>query len=245
MSRYRAILEYDGTDFSGFQLQLGIRTVQCEVERALSHIACKNRVVIYGSGRTDAGVHAKGQVFAFDLDWKHNELDLLRAINSVLAKDVAVKEICVVDDNFNPRREAIWRNYQYKIYNSTTRSPLHERDCWIVNKKLEIDNMILGGEFLLGEHDFASFGKAPDRHGHTVRDVLKIEWMNDNDMIIMDIIGNAFLYRMVRSIVGTLYMVGTGVWSPTYVQDVLDARNRNMSGPLAPAKGLTLMHVQF
>ena len=130
-------------------------------------------------------------------------------------------------------------------YNSVVNSPLHERYCWIVGKKIELDKIVSGSKYLLGEHDFGSFGKSPDKDGHTVRNVRRIEWFCDENMMIMNIQGNAFLYRMVRSIVGTLYMVGTGSWSPSYVDEILKARDRNRSGPLAPAKGLTLMNVEF
>ncbi len=238
-------MEYDGTDFSGFQSQTDRRTVQGELEQAVSKVAHKDRIIIYGSGRTDAGVHASGQVIAFDMEWKHTSEELLRAINACLPQDIVVRTLDVTSFDFNPRRCARWRSYQYRIYNAPIRSPLHIRKSWHVQAKLDLGAMESAGECLIGEHDFASFGRSPDKLGHTTRTVSRLDWRANKESIIVEIEANAFLYRMVRSIVGTLYMVGVGSWESSVVEQVLQAKDRNKSGPLAPPQGLTLTNIKF
>ena len=238
-------MEYDGTEFSGFQSQLDHRTVQGELERAVSKVAVKDRIVIHGSGRTDAGVHALGQVIAFNMEWRHTEDDLLRAINAYLPQDIVLRTLGLTSYDFNPRRCARWRSYQYRIYNAPIRSPLHMRTSWHVKAKLDLGAMRSGAECLVGEHDFASFGRSPNKIGTTTRRVSKLDWREDKYHFIMEIVANAFLYRMVRSIVGTLYMVGVGSWESGVVEEVLHAKDRNKSGPLAPPQGLTLTNIEF
>ena len=219
--------------------------MQGELEVAVSQVAHKDRIVIYGSGRTDAGVHALGQVIAFDMEWRHTSEDLLRAINACLPRDIVVRTLGVISSDFNPRRCARSRSYQYRIYNAAVRSPIHSRTSWYVKAKLDLDAIRSGAKYLVGEHDFASFGRSPDKLGHTIRMVSRLDWSENRDSLIMEIEANAFLYRMVRSIVGTLYIVGVGKWNSSVVEEVLHAKDRNKSGPLAPPQGLTLIKIEF
>lgn len=179
------------------------------------------------------------------MEWRHTEHDLLRAINSCLPTDIVVRTLSLASVEFDPRRSARWRSYQYKIYNSPVRSPLQMRRSWHVKAELDLEGMRSGAQYLVGEHDFVSFGRSPDKVGHTVRKVRRLKWRSENNMLIMDIEANAFLYRMVRSIVGTLYMVGVGSWKSNVVEEILHAQDRNRSGPLAPAQGLTLIKIEF
>ena len=179
------------------------------------------------------------------MEWRHTEHELLRAINSGLPADIVVRTLSLASVEFDPRRSARWRSYQYRIYNAEVRSPLQMRRSWHVKIELDLDAMRSGAKYLVGKYDFASFGKSPDKVGHTVRNVRRLEWRSDNNILIMDIEANAFLYRMGRSIVGTLYMVGVGSWKSSVVEEVLYARDRNRSGPLAPAQGLTLIKIEF
>ena len=179
------------------------------------------------------------------MEWRHTEHELLRAINSCLPTDIVVKALNLALVEFDPRRSARWRNYQYRIYNAPIRSPLKMRRSWHVKVELDLEAMKCGAEYLVGEHDFASFGRAPDKIGHTVRTVRRLECKFDDHLLTIDIEANSFLYRMVRSIVGTLYMVGIGSWKSNVVGEILQACNRNRSGPLAPAQGLTLTKIEF
>ena len=245
MSRYRAILEYDGTEFQGYQRQANGRTVQGKVEEALVKLNMDVPVTVYGAGRTDKGVHASGQVIAFDLSWRHGARRLANAINAHLPLDVAVKDVKLAHDDFCPRFAARWRVYEYHIYNAPFRSPIRARASWRVWPELDVDAMNVGTQALIGTHDFSTFGRAPERGGHTVRTVRRASWRIDGRLLIFEIEADAFLYRMVRSIVGTLRQVGAGDRTPWDVAKCLYAKQRNLSGPSAPPQGLRLVKVVY
>lgn len=245
MGRFRGILEYDGTDFHGFQRQAEQRTVQAEIEVALASISSHTRVVVSAAGRTDSGVHASGQVISFVMAWRHGVAKLLRAINAQLPADVCLSELDHANDDFNPRREALWRRYEYRILNAPIRSPLYARTSWLVWPKLDITAMRAGARQLLGTHDFATFGRAPDKYGATVRIVREANWRKEGRLLVFSIEANAFLYHMARSIVGTLRMVGAGRLDVDTVSDVLLARDRGKCGAIAPPQGLTLVEVKY
>ena len=245
MGRFRGILEYDGTDFHGFQQQAEQRTVQAELEAAIGRISGSGRVVISAAGRTDSGVHASGQVIAFDLEWHHGVAKLLRSINAHLPVDAGLIALEHAHDGFDPRRAARWRRYEYRIYNAPIRSPLHARMSWIVWPKLDIGAMQAGAGYLLGEHDFATFGRAPDKRGHTLRTVREAVWRAEGESLVFAIEANAFLYHMARSIVGALRMVGSGRWQAKMMEEVLASRDRARCGTLAPPHGLTLVEVKY
>lgn len=245
MGRFRGILEYDGTEFHGFQQQVEQRTVQAELEAALGRISGGGRTPVSAAGRTDSGVHASGQVIAFDLEWRHGSEKLLRALNAQLPADAGLRALEHAESGFNPRRAARWRRYEYRIYNAPARSPLHGRVSWHVWPELDIEAMRAGTRHLLGEHDFATFGSAPDKSGHTVRTVREAEWSVEGIMMVFAIEANAFLYHMARSIVGTLRLVGAGKWKAEMMAEVLRARDRARCGVLAPSQGLTLVEVKY
>ncbi len=245
MGRFRGILEYDGTEFHGFQKQAEHRTVQAEMEAALGRISGGGRTLVSAAGRTDSGVHASGQVVAFDLGWRHGKEKLLRALNAQLPADVGLRALEHVENGFNPRRAARWRRYEYRIYNAPARSPLHARVSWYVWPELDMEAMRVGARHLLGEHDFATFGSAPDKRGHTVRAVREAEWTVEGTLLVFAIEANAFLYHMVRSIVGTLRLVGAGQWKAEVMAELLRARDRARCGALAPPQGLTLVEVKY
>jgi tRNA pseudouridine38-40 synthase len=244
-TRYRlwARVEYDGTDFFGFQIQARERTVQGEIERALEQVAgAKSRVV--GAGRTDRGVHALGQVVSFEAEWKHNLADLQRALNAVLAADVAIVEMGLAAEGFHPRFAALGRTYRYTILNRLWRSAVERRTAWHVSGKLDLDRMARASGCLVGTHDFATFGRPPQGE-NTVRTVSRAEWQEQGVRLTFDIEANAFLYRMVRSIVGTLLKVGWGRMSPPEFEAVLRARDRHLVRQVAPACGLCLIRVDY
>lgn len=246
MVRYCVTVEYDGTDFCGYQRQAQYRTVQAELEAALQRLNKGLPVVSHAAGRTDSGVHALGQVVAFDLPaWRHDLVTLERALNAHLPKDVAVREARVVATNFLPRFAAQGRCYRYQIYPAPQRSPLHHRSAWQVWPPLVLESMQEATVHLLGRHDFATFGTPPVAGGHTVRTIYHASWQYLNDLLVFEIAGDAFLYHMVRNIVGTLCQVGRGELAPAVVAEYLAARKRAVCAPPAPPHGLILWKVLF
>jgi len=241
--RVMAVIEYDGTDYLGFQLQAEGRTVQGEVERALAKITRRETRVI-SAGRTDAGVHAIGQVISFVPQWKHSLPELHRAMNALLPEDVAVHQMAWVADDFHPRFDAVSREYRYTVLNQSLRSPLARRFAYHYLKPLDVEAMDRAASCLVGSHDFASFGRPPQGES-TVRQVHRAECTRQDQFIYFDIVANAFLYRMVRNIVGALLLVGVGELSPKGFEEILQARDRRRASPPVPAHGLCLIRVNY
>ncbi len=242
--RIRASVEYDGTDFQGFQRQrAGQRTVQGVLESALEAVSGQ-RVGVVGAGRTDAGVHARGQVIAFNIVWRHGLNVLERALNAVLPEDVAVFGLSLVPPDFHPRYSARSRTYEYTIYNHPLRSPLARRTAWHVPVPLDVAAMAQATQAIIGEHDFAAFGRAP-KGENTVRQVIRAEWRVDGPFLFFEIEANAFLYRMVRHLVNALKRVGEGTWTPGDFVEVLNSCDRRRVKGLAPAHGLCLVAVTY
>jgi tRNA pseudouridine38-40 synthase len=242
-ARYKAVVEYDGTAYLGFQRQRQPQTIQAALERALTTIASRP-VKVTGAGRTDSGVHATGQVVSFDLEWRHGLDALQRAINVNLAEDIAVLKVEVVDPDFHPRYQARRRIYHYHIYNAPIRSPLRRRQSWYVSAPLAIDLMNRAAAHLVGVHDFATFGQPP-QGDNTVRQVFRADWRRQDELLIFTVEANAFLYRMVRALVGSLKTVGEGTWTVEQFMEALAARDRSRSGTPAPAHGLYLAGVLY
>jgi len=271
--RVRAVIAYDGTDYGGFQRQANAPTVQAALEVALAQVT-QERITILAAGRTDAGVHAAGQVIAFDTAWQHGLDDLHRALNAVLPAAIAVQEVEEAAPGFHPRYDACSRRYRYALYNAPVRWPLARRYSLHVAASLDVAAMKEAAQALVGEHDFATFGRPP-QGGHqperagggrvsleepvldgsqpsavcsrrrTVRRVLTAEWGGGPPWLTFDIEANAFLYRMVRSIVGTLLQVGRGKMSVGEFVAVLASCDRSRAGPTAPPHGLCLMNVRY
>ncbi len=249
MARYRAVVEYDGTDLLGFQRQAKGRTVQGELETALRRIGWAGPAVL-GAGRTDTGVHAAGQVIAFDFDWQHGTGDLTRALNANLPADIAIKALDACAPEFHPRFDARARRYRYTLYNQPVRSPLAARFAWQVWPELDLNRLQAGSRTLVGRHDFAAFGSDPDPQGgeNTVRTVSLAEWRaapGAAHWLTFDIQAEAFLFRMVRSLVGALKQVGTGELTVAELEAILAAGDRSQCPPIAPAHGLCLMEVIY
>jgi tRNA pseudouridine38-40 synthase len=241
--RYRGTIEYDGADFLGYQIQAVGRTVQGELEKSLAQVTgAATRVD--GAGRTDAGVHALGQVIAFNAIWRHTLTDLHRALNATLPHDIVVRDLKIVEDGFHPRFSALSRSYRYTIINQPWPSALQRRYAHHVREPLDVAAMRAASQYLLGSHDFASFGQPPQGE-ITVREVTQAEWLVEGARLMFDITANAFLYRMVRTIVGTLLQVGLGRLAPTDVEQILAARDLTRSAAPAPAHGLCLMRVVY
>jgi tRNA pseudouridine38-40 synthase len=244
--RLWARIEYDGTDFFGFQVQAGERTVQGELERALARLG-GGPTRVTGAGRTDRGVHAEGQIVSFRVDWEHDLADLHRALNAVLAPDVAVLDLDLAPEGFHPRFSARSRAYRYTILNRPWPSPLLRRTAWHVAKDLDTGRMVQASELLLGTKDMATFGRPPEggREASTVRTVLRAEWKEGGSLLTFHLEANAFLFRMVRSIVGTLALVGWNEISVEEFRAILEARDRSRVKRVAPAHGLCLVEVNY
>ncbi|MBZ0317765.1 MAG: tRNA pseudouridine(38-40) synthase TruA [Anaerolineae bacterium] len=237
-------LAYDGTLYCGFQRQRAeLPSIQATVEQALTQVI-DEKITITGAGRTDTGVHASGQVIAFDVAWKHTAEELLKAINIHLPNDIALQSLREVAESFHPRYAALSRTYLYRLYISPTRDPLRERYAWHRHLPLNIEAMLEAIQLLRGEHNFATFG-TPPKGENTVRvmTLTQIEAVRDELHVMLT--ANAFLKRMVRSIVGTLVEVGRGKMNVAEFTAAFRSANRKMAGTSAPPHGLTLTHVVY
>jgi tRNA pseudouridine38-40 synthase len=244
-TRYKAVIEYDGTRYHGFQRQAASQiTIQGVLENALGRIS-RPPVVVTGAGRTDRGVHAQGQVISFCLSWRHDIAALQRAINANLPADIAVLTLQEALPRFHPRFSALERAYRYTIFNAPVRRPLLAGQSWHISRLLDLAAMNRAASHLVGTHDFATFGRPTSEGGGTVRTVLRAEWRREGDLLLFDIEANAFLMHMVRSVVGSLKAVGEGAWSDDNFLAALLAANRACAGPTAPPHGLTLISVRY
>jgi tRNA pseudouridine38-40 synthase len=243
MARYQVKIAYDGSEFFGFQRQGTTRTVQLEIEKALQNIGWQGKSIL-AAGRTDTGVHASGQVIAFDLDWKHSDQSLLKAINANLPKDVAVHAVKVANEFFHPRYDAIKRCYHYRIYCQPYKDPLHDRYSWRVWPPVSITDLQSAANELLGTHDFGAFGLPPREGGHTVRTIFEAEWKHEHEDMLFQVCANAFLYHMVRRIVFLQVKVGQGSWTIDQLRDGVHHKKDQMPG-LAKPNGLKLVEVQY
>lgn len=244
MPRYRALIAYDGTDYFGFQRQRdGQPTIQGELERALVTLT-NSAVSVTGSGRTDRGVHATGQVVSFEILWNHGKKSLQHALNANLPIDIAVIQLDEIHAEFHPRFDARRRVYQYFIYNQSVRSPLHGRFHWHISTPLDLTYMNAAAVELIGLHDYATFGTPPQGES-TVREIFHSHWLRQDNVLIYEIEATAFLYRMVRSIVGSLKLVGDGSWTVKEFVAAFQAANRDLCGTVAPPQGLRLVSVKY
>lgn len=245
MALYQSILSYDGTEFHGFQRQAaGRRTVQGVVEGALSQIGWRGSSLT-AAGRTDAGVHAHGQVIGFELDWGHGVQALNRALNDHLPPDAAVQSSREVGPSFHPRFSAQWRHYRYRVIEAEQRDPLRERYAQRTWPPLRLERLGQLGKALLGRHDFRAFGRAPIEDGHTVRTVQFLKWTRAGDLLWLDVVADAFLQHMVRRVVGASLEVGSGSVDLADVQALLDNPSERWQGSLAKPGGLFLMQVGY
>lgn len=242
--RYRALIEYDGTDYFGFQRQREqFPTIQGELEKALAQLA-EAPVTITGAGRTDSGVHALGQVISFDFRWRHGAAALQRAFNANLPSDIVILELQEAEPDFHPRFDAKRRTYRYYIYNAAVRSPIRRRESWHVRRPLNLERMNQAATSLLGVHDFATFGQPP-QGTNTVREVFQAFWQKQKPYLVFTIQANAFLYRMVRSLVGSMKLVGEDSWQVSGFVDAFSGCDRSLGGMTAPPTGLFLVEVTY
>jgi tRNA pseudouridine38-40 synthase len=244
MPTFKVVLEYDGTDYAGWQRQANAPTVQAAVEEALSGIA-QTPIAIVGAGRTDAGVHALGQVASFRSDRRLTARDWLRALNAHLPSDIAAVEVEATSDDFHARYSATAKLYRYRILNRPERSPLLRHRAWSIFKPLDIAAVQEAATALVGRHDFSAFECMPTANTNAVCDVRSLAVERDGDLVDLTIYADRFLKQMVRSIVGTLVEIGQGKRSPTDLKRVLESGDRSQAGRTAPPQGLYLVRVDY
>lgn len=244
MAHYKVILAYDGTDFAGFQRQSEAVTVQGEVETALHSLGWGGSS-IRAAGRTDAGVHARGQVISFFMDWNHPDTDLQKAMNAKLPAEISARSIKQTAPDFHPRYDAVSRTYRYMLNLDPVKDPLQERFAWRTGPRVDKGLMKKAGMGLIGQHDFVAFGRAYTPEGSTVREVKKVDWSPTTNGLAFEITANAFLYHMVRRIVNLLVDIGRGKHAPDIVRKALtDPASDHVTG-LAPPQGLCLKEVGY
>jgi tRNA pseudouridine38-40 synthase len=241
---YRAVVEYDGTNFCGLQFQPELRTVAGELERVLSSLFAEP-VKIGAAGRTDAGVHASGQVISFRSERAFPVDRLALALNGNLPHDVSVRDAAVVLDGFSARFDAEARTYEYRIINRPMPSALERRFAHHVHRSLDVDLARQAAGALLGEHDFLAFCGVLPARGGTVRQIHALDIERSGDRLVLRITGGGFLHRMVRIAVGTLVEIATGRRDPADIPAILASKDRKRAGYTAPACGLSLIGVRY
>lgn len=242
--RIAAGVEYDGSRFAGWQKQHHARTVQGAVEAALATVAdCPVDVIC--AGRTDAGVHATGQVIHFDTGARRDERSWLLGVNSNLGADAALQWVQAVPGDFHARFAALARHYRYTILNRIARPALGREQVAWVHRPLDADAMRLGARPLVGEHDFSAFRAAECQAASPVRHLLRLDVARHGEYVEIDVVANGFLHHMVRNIAGVLIAIGSGKQPPAWSQTVLSGRDRAAGGVTAPAAGLRFMGVRY
>jgi tRNA pseudouridine38-40 synthase len=245
MRTIRLTIQFDGTLYHGWQTQSRDRTVQTTIRDALARMFNKT-VVLHGSGRTDAGVHALGQVAHFKTDSAMSLAAILRGLNSMLPQDIVITAAEEADAGFNARFSAVSRVYWYFIWNAPTPSPFFARYAWNLHKPLDLAAMKQAARHLVGTHDFSSFQFRGREEVNPVREIKNISLRRTRtSLILVEIEAGSFLRNMVRIIVGTLVQVGRGRLAPDRIEQILHLRDRRSAGPTAPAHGLFLRRVKY
>ncbi len=244
MRNIRLLIEYDGTNYAGWQCQKNAITVQETLAKAIESVV-QEKITLYGAGRTDAGVHALGQMANFKTTSHIPCERLLLAINFYLPHDITVKEVAEVPESFHAQYCARSKVYQYTVYNDWIRTSLNRHVCYVSGFTLDMDKMIQASKYLIGTHDFTSFTTQASCEKNRIRTVTNLAMKKEGKYLYFTIEANGFLYNMVRAIVGTLIEVGRGKIMVDHVKEILEAKNRDMAGPTAPAKGLCLMEVKY
>ena len=244
MKRVKLVVAYDGTNYHGWQVQDNGITIEEVLNRTISELVQEDIKVI-GASRTDAGVHACGNVAVFDTESRIPGDKFSFALNQRLPEDIRIQESCEVDADFHPRYADTVKTYEYNILNRRFELPSKRLYASFCYYPMDIERMNQAAAYLVGEHDFKSFCSAGAQVQTTVRTIYAVNVTKEDDMVHIRITGNGFLYNMVRIIAGTLMQVGTGLMEPEQVKEILEARDRSKAGPTAVAKGLTLVEIRY
>jgi tRNA pseudouridine38-40 synthase len=245
MRNIKLLIEYNGTNYQGWQVQPKGLTVQGMIEEKLALITGE-AVHLIGSGRTDSGVHALGQVASFKTKSQLDVHSIQRALNSLLPPDIVIQRAEEVEEDFHARKQSKSKVYEYRILNRNLRSAFHREFTWHIPQMLDLEEMRKATRMLIGEHDFSSFRSAGSPARTAVRRVIRAEWKKGRDGLIrFEIEANGFLKQMVRALVGTLVEVGKREIDSEEFRKILDSRDRKEAGPTAPAHGLFLKEVRY
>ena len=238
-------IEYDGGSYAGWQFQKNERTIQGEIESALQTMT-RQPVRLTASGRTDAGVHALGQVASFRCNTKLSPEILRNGLNGILGGDIVIRQCCEAADDFHARFDALGKTYHYHILNSPLPSALRRRYTWFIRRPLDLADMQDAARLLEGEHDFSAFEGAGSPRSSSVRFITQAQFVRDGEgIVVFQISANGFLRFMVRNIIGTLVNVGHHKTTPAEFKEILESRDRGRAGATAPPQGLFLMRVRY
>lgn len=244
MQRIKITIMYDGSNYSGWQIQNNAITIQEEVELACSRLFSQEIKVI-GASRTDAGVHAYGQVAVFDVLTSIHINRIPYGLNAYLPKDIVVCKAEEVNNDFHPRYDAKLKIYEYRILNTQFNIPQNRNISYFYSVKMDIQAMLQACKYFVGEHDFKSFCAAKSSVKSTIRTIYECTIIKESHFLVFKICGNGFLYNMVRIIIGTLIQVGIGKLKPEEISSIIEAKDRKYAGETAPAKGLTLLSIKY
>lgn len=244
MKRVMLVVAYDGTNYCGWQVQPNAVTVEGVINQKLSELL-KEEIKVIGASRTDSGVHALGNVAVFDTEARIPGEKVSYALNQRLPDDIRIQKSMEVPLDFHPRYCKCWKEYEYRIFNGEFANPMERLYSYFVYKKLDVEAMRKAATYLVGEHDFKSFCSTATQTETTVRTVFGIDVDKQDKVITIKVRGNGFLYNMVRIIVGTLVQVGLGFYEPGRVKEMLEAEDRTVAGPTAPACGLRLNEIFY
>lgn len=242
----KLVLAYDGTEFHGWQFQPGFRTVQECLEQALRR-SVRHRVAVVGCSRTDSGVHASGYVANFYTSSLVKDVAIFRSVGARLPKDMTLIDLREVPLTFHATQSALGKLYRYRIHNARGRPVEHQLQNYTYHawEPLDLEAMREAATHWIGEHDFTSFASAGNERQSNVRRIIGIDLFRRGQEIRIDVEGDGFLYKQVRNMVGVLFEIGRGKWTPADAKRILDARDRNAGGPTAPARGLCLQWVRY
>ena len=248
LKRWKITIEYDGTDYSGWQRQEDVPSIQQAIEEAITKF-CQQDITIFGAGRTDSGVHACGQVAHFDLDYGDRSLsglELIKAINAHLGKQpISILHAEVVPEDFHARFSAKNKMYRYLILNRPAPPTFQNRQVWHIKKPLDADKMHEAAQILVGHHDFTTFRDSQCQAKSPVKTLDRLDVRRDGDMVIIEAEAMSFLHHQIRNFAGTLVLAGEGKWTKEDVKAALDAKDRTKGGMTAPASGLYLFRIDF
>lgn len=244
MKRIKLVISYDGTNYHGWQIQPNAVTVEGVINEALSRLL-KEEITVIGASRTDAGVHAYGNVAVFDTESRIPAEKIALALNTYLPADIRIQSSCQVPDDFHPRHCDSTKTYEYHILNRKISIPTERLYSYHFHWKLDLETMQKAAQFFIGEHDFKSFCSAKTQVQDTVRTIYSLDVWQEQEMVKLRISGNGFLYNMVRIITGTLLQVGTGYYKPEDIKEMIAKKDRTVAGACAPASGLRLVGIEY
>lgn len=244
--RYLAVVSYDGSNYAGYQIQPDQLTIQAVIEQALAKMHKGKPIKITASGRTDAGVHAYGQVFHYDSELAIPEANWKKALNSLLPDDIVILKVKKATSSFHARYDALEKTYQYVILNSDDPSPFEVNYSTFIAEELDVSLINAACQYLIGEHDFTAFCAANSSvKGDKIRTIYDAHCKQDRDRLILSFTGNGFLYNMVRIIVGTLIEIGQGKRPVADLPKIINSKDRSLAGKTAPPQGLYLDNVTY